>query len=108
MAAQRGHIFNIASIASQVGYASGASYAITKHAQLGLHRVLREECKPHGVRVTVVMPGPVLTDSWNGVDIPAERFMKPEDIAEAVWGAYALSHRTVIEEIVLRPQLGDL
>ena len=107
-AAGTGHIFMMASIASEVGYNSGASYAITKHAQLGLHRVLREEMKPHGVRATVVMPGPVLTDSWEGVDIPAERFMPPEDVADAVWAAYALSPRTVIEEIVLRPQLGDL
>lgn len=108
VAAKNGHVFNMASIASFVGYSQGGSYAITKHAQLGLHRVLREELKPHNIRVTAVMPGATLTGSWDGVDIPAERFMKPEDIAETVWSAYALSDRTVVEEIILRPQLGDL
>ena len=106
--AQHGHLFNMASIASFMGYATGGSYAITKHAQLVLHRVLREELKEHGIRVTAVMPGPVFTASWEGVDIPQERFMKAEDIAEAVWSAYAMSERTVVEEIILRPQLGDL
>ena len=104
----RGHVFNMASIASLVGYDSGGSYAISKHAQLGLHRVLREELKSHGIRVTVIMPGAVHTRSWEGADIPKDRFMKAEDIAEAVWSAYALSDRTVVEEIVLRPQLGDI
>jgi len=34
--------------------------------------------------------------------------MAPEDIAEAVYGCYRLSERTVVEDIVLRPMLGDL
>ncbi|MEL6535598.1 MAG: SDR family oxidoreductase [Bacteroidota bacterium] len=104
----RGHVFNVASIASLVGYASGGSYAITKHAQLGLSRVLREELKPKGIRVTTVMPGAVHTRSWDGMEIPEERFMKPEDIADTIWSAYTLSDRTVVEEIILRPQLGDI
>ncbi|HAA12836.1 MAG TPA: short-chain dehydrogenase [Cytophagales bacterium] len=104
----RGHIFNVASIASLVGYPSGGSYAITKHAQLGLSRALREELKPKGIRVTAVMPGAVHTRSWDGLEIAEERFMKPEDIAETIWSAYSLSDRTVVEEIILRPQLGDV
>ena len=34
--------------------------------------------------------------------------MPPEDVAEAVWTAWAASPRTVVEEVLLRPQLGDL
>jgi len=104
----RGHIFNVASIASLVGYPSGGSYAITKHAQLGLSRALREELKDKGIRVTAVMPGAVYTRSWDGIEVPKERFMKPEDVADTIWSAYSLSERTVVEEIILRPQLGDI
>jgi NADP-dependent 3-hydroxy acid dehydrogenase YdfG len=55
-----------------------------------------------------VLPGATLTSSWEGVDIPAERFMKPEDVADSIWSAHNLSKHTVVEEILLRPQLGDL
>lgn len=105
---KRGSIFNICSTASIMAYENGGSYCIAKHALLGFSKVLREEMKPSGVRVTSVIPGATLTASWDGVDLPAERFMRPEDVADAVWAAFALSDLAVMEEIVLRPQLGDL
>lgn len=103
-----GHIFNICSTASFVPYVNGGSYCISKFALLGMSKVLREEMKEHNVRVTSIMPGATLTASWEGVDLPEERFMKPEDVAEAIFNAYSMSDRTVIEEIVMRPQLGDI
>lgn len=103
-----GHIFNICSIASIMAYADGGSYSISKFAMLGFNKVLREEMKPHGIRVTAVLPGATLTPSWAGVDLPESRFMKPEDVADAVIGAYSLSKNSVVEEILIRPQEGDL
>jgi short-subunit dehydrogenase len=103
-----GHIFNMCSIASFKAYANGGSYAISKFAMLGLTKCLREELKPHGIRVTAIMPGATKTASWEGVDLPDSRFMKIEDVADAVYGAYALSKNSVVEEIVIRPQLGDI
>jgi short-subunit dehydrogenase len=105
---QHGHIFNICSIASLVAYPHGGSYAISKFALLGFSKSLREEMKPHGIKVCSVMPGATLTASWGGVDIPQERFMPAEDVAKMVFSVYSLSDRTDVEEIVLRPQLGDL
>jgi short-subunit dehydrogenase len=106
--AKSGHIFNMCSIASIQAYPNGGSYAISKFALLGLSKMLREELKESGVRVTAVLPGATLTASWEGTDLPDDRFMSSEDVAEAVWGAYSLSKRSVIEEIIIRPQLGDL
>jgi short-subunit dehydrogenase len=103
-----GHIFNICSIASFVAYPHGGSYAISKFAMLGFSKSLREEMKPYGIKVCSVMPGATLTESWSGVDIPKERFMPSEDVAKMVFSVYSLSDRTDVEEIVLRPQLGDL
>ncbi len=105
---KQGHIFNICSIASITAYPNGGSYSISKFAMLGFSKVLREELKQHGVRVTAVMPGATLTSSWEGVDLPGDRFSSPEDIADAVFGAYSLSGRSVVEEIIIRPQLGDI
>lgn len=108
MARKRGHIFNICSIASQIAYPNGGSYSISKFAMLGMSKVLREEMKEFGVKVTSVMPGATYTASWEGANISEERLMPAEDVAELVWSAYSLSDRSVVEDIVVRPQLGDL
>ncbi len=103
-----GYIFNICSVASIVAYTNGGSYCISKFAMLGMSKVLREELKPFGVRVTSILPGATFTNSWAGVDLPTERFIASDDIAEVIWAANALPATTVLEEIVMRPQLGDL
>jgi short-subunit dehydrogenase len=103
-----GHIFNMCSIASIKAYPNGGSYAIAKFALLGFSKCLREELKPFGIRVTAILPGATRTASWDGTTLPDERFMPPHDIADTVFAAYTLSERTVVEEIVLRPQMGDI
>lgn len=105
---KNGYIFNMCSIASIKAYPNGGSYAISKFALLGFSKCLREELKTFGIRVTAVMPGATLTASWEGVNLPEERFMRAEDVADAVYGAYSLSGRSVVEEIIIRPQLGDI
>jgi short-subunit dehydrogenase len=103
-----GYVFNICSVAGLNAYPSGSLYTITKHAMLGFSRALREEMKQREIRVTTVLPGAVYTDSWRGTDLPEDRFMPPEDIAETIYNHYCLSGRTVVEEIVLRPMEGDI
>jgi len=105
---KEGHIFNMCSIASITAYPNGGSYAISKFALLGFSKVLREELKTYNIRVTAILPGATLTTSWEGVDLPEDRFMKTEDVADTVYAAYALSGRSVVEEILIRPQLGDI
>ena len=105
---KNGHIFNIASIASFMAYSNGGSYAISKHALLGLSRGLRDELKDKNIRVSTVMPGATYTASWEGVPIEEERLMPAEDIAEVVFSSWSLTPRSVVEDIVIRPQLGDL
>ena len=105
---KRGTIFNMCSIASIMPYANGGSYSISKFALLGMTKVLREEMKEHNIRVTAILPGATLTASWDGVNLPKERFIKPEDVANSVYGVYSLSDQTVVEELLLRPQLGDI
>lgn len=103
-----GHIFNMCSIASLQAYANGGAYSISKFALLGFSKNLREELKPHGIKVTAVLPGAVLTDSWGGYDNSQARIMEASDIAGLVLAATQLSAGACVEEIVVRPQLGDL
>ncbi len=107
-ARKSGHIFSMGSIAGLTAYEHGGSYAISKWAMLGFTKCLRAELKGDGIKVTSILPGATYTSSWEGVDLPVERFMKSEDVAEAVWSAYQMSPQTVVEEIVIRPQLGDI
>lgn len=103
-----GHLFYMGSVASIMAYPGNAGYCAAKHGVRGLARVVREETKDEGVRVTTVLPGATWTSTWDGIDLPEERFMPPKDVARAVVDAYHLSDRTVLEELILRPQEGDV
>lgn len=108
MEAKAGHIFMICSTASITAYTNGGSYCITKYALLGMSRVLREELKAYRIKVTAVLPGATLTNSWAGSDLPESRFMQAEDVAETIYSAAGLSPSAVIEEILMRPMEGDI
>jgi len=103
-----GHIFNLCSVASIQAYPNGGSYSISKFALLGFSKAIREELKPHRVKVTALVAGATYTDSWKASNLPQDRFMKAEDIAQSVWDVYHLSENTVVEEILLRPMDGDI
>ncbi len=108
MAKKKGHVINICSVASIRAYPNGSTYCIAKHAMYGFSKCLREELKPHGIRVTTLLPGATLTESWEGVDLPSERFIQVEDIAETIYTCYQMPNTTVLEDIIIRPQLGDV
>lgn len=103
-----GHIFTVCSIASLMAYSNGGAYSISKFALLGFTKNLRQELQPHGVKVTAVIPGAVYTDSWKGSGVSDQRIMEADDIAKMIYASSQLSPQAVVEEIVARPQLGDL
>jgi len=105
---QRGHIFNICSIAGKVPVATAGSYSVTKFALVGLTNVLREELKPNKVKVTAVIPGSTLTDSWSGTTLPAELFVQAEDVALAISAAIQMSSGANVDEIVITPLTGQI
>lgn len=105
---KQGSIFNMSSIAGLIAYPGGAGYSAAKFGVTGLSKVMRSELKAHGIRVTCVYPGATFSPSWKGSNVPAKRMMPAEDVAKAFYAIYQMSKRTVVEEIVLRPLLGDL
>lgn len=107
-AAGKGHIFNMCSTASLIPYTNGGSYCISKFALLGFSKVLREELKDQSIKVSSVLPGATYTSSWQSSGLPEERFMKVTDVAKAIVSAYNLSDQAVVEEILIRPQSGDI
>lgn len=103
-----GHIFNMCSIASLKAYANGGAYSISKYALAGFSTNLRDEMKPFNIKVTAVYPGAAYTDSWEGSGVSPQRIMQADDIAKMIYAASQLSPQACVEEITLRPQLGDL
>ncbi len=105
---RRGDVFNMSSIAGLDAYPGGAGYSAAKFGVTGLSKVMRAELRDKGVRVCCVFPGATVSPSWKGSGISPARMMPAEDVARAFLDVYRLSRRTVVEEIVLRPQLGDV
>jgi len=108
MERKSGHIFNICSVASLKAYPNGGAYSISKFALHGFSKNLREELMSFNIKVTSVFPGAVFTDSWGNFDNSAGRIMVARDIAVMVHAASQLSPAACVEEIVIRPQSGDL
>ncbi|MDF3057757.1 MAG: oxidoreductase [Rariglobus sp.] len=105
---RHGDVFFMSSIAGLDAYPNSAAYCAAKFGVTGLAKVLRAETKDHGVRVCCVHPGATWSPSWSGSGVAEERIMPAADVARAFFDIYRLGRNTVVEEIVLRPQPGDL
>jgi short-subunit dehydrogenase len=105
---KHGHIFNISSVAGLQAYNNGGAYSISKFALTGFSKNLRAEMMPYGIKVTTVYPGAVYTSSWHGSDVLPERIMQSNDISELILTCYNLSSSATVEDILIRPTLGDL
>ena len=75
---------------------------------MGFSTNLRLELKDKGIKVTAVCPGATYTNSWKGSGVAEDRIMEADDIAKMIYASTQLSPQAVVEDIVLRPQLGDL
>lgn len=104
----KGFICNICSVAGLQAYANGGSYSISKFALIGFTKNLREEMKAYNIKVTSISPGATWSNSWAGVDLPVDRLMQADDIAKTIISMLHLSPSAVVEDIVMRPMLGDL
>jgi hypothetical protein len=108
IAAGDGHIFNICSVASVNPVVAAGSYSVTKFALLGLTKVMRLEMQQHGVKVTAIIPGSTLTNSWDGVKVDKDTMVLPEDIASAVINIYRMSPGANVDEIMIKPAGGQI
>ena len=105
-----GSIVNILSPAAKSGFPGWSSYCMSKFALEGFSQSLREELRPHNVRVINIYPAATNTDIWSGVEgeWPREKMIAPADVAAAV--AYALSQpeSVVVENISVGNVAGTL
>ncbi|NSW92472.1 MAG: SDR family oxidoreductase [Firmicutes bacterium] len=97
-------IINISSVVGHKGYINQGAYAASKHALMGMTKVLAQEVHNYGIRVHAVSPGGVATDMVMKTrpDLDASELISPAEIAEIV--LFLLTHRgaSVIDEINIR------
>ena len=107
-----GMILFINSVSSNTPFANSSIYAASKAATLLMSQCLRMEVRDKNIKVVNVIPGATNTEIWRDDirKLHGDRMMDPSDVAEVVFSSVELCLRDklVIEEIVVRPKLGDL
>jgi short-subunit dehydrogenase len=96
---EKGHIFTICS-ADDSGR---GAYTVSKTALLGMNKVLHQELRPLGIKVTALLLGATLTPSWEEAKIPKEYFITVQDVAETIFNTYSLSKHASVEQITIEP-----
>lgn len=97
------------STASEKAYDQSLLYGASKFAQKGFIEVLRMHCRPLGVRVLNIMPGPVFTPMWG--DLPKnmrDRMLESKNVAQVLVNSLAQDPKACVEEIQIRPVWGDI
>lgn len=107
---KNGVIVNILSIAATKTFAHSSGYSASKAGLLAMSRTVREEVREFGIKIVDVLPGATATNIWseNALTEFSERMMQPYDVAEIIISLLKSNPRTMPEEIIIRPQLGDL
>jgi NAD(P)-dependent dehydrogenase (short-subunit alcohol dehydrogenase family) len=107
IAAKRGHIINISSLAGRNPVPNGAAYAATKWGLNGLMISAAEELRQHQVRVSLVAPGTVRTEFGSGQSAQKSALgaIAPEDIANIVAMLATQADESFISEVQIRPTL---
>lgn len=104
----RSRIILIGSTAAYEPYPLGPLYGVSKWALRGYAVNLRKELRPRRIGVTFVAPGGTWTDLWKGEPLPDDRLMLPSDVGRLVRTVLELSPQAVVEEVIVRPMLGDI
>ena len=115
LAQKSGHIVNLSSVAGFEVFASGSVYCATKYAVRALTMSMEKELSRTGIRVTNISPGPVeselrdhITDEKALENLnrrpPDFRYLKAEDIANAIVFALTQPDYVNVNEITVRPQ----
>lgn len=107
-----GAIINVQSISAYTDYVNSSIYGAAKAGAIAMDRSLRNEVRDKGIKVVDISPGATETGIW----APKLRekygpsMMQPEDVADAVNKAVelCLNDRMMVEEMIVRPQGGDL
>jgi 3-oxoacyl-[acyl-carrier protein] reductase len=100
-----GWIFNIASLAGKNPFAGGAAYNASKFGLIGLSEAAMLDLRPHGVRVSAILPGSVDTGFGHPESVGKghDWKLRPEDIAAMVLHLLSYPSRALPSQVEMRP-----
>jgi 3-oxoacyl-[acyl-carrier protein] reductase len=105
-----GMIINVISYAAKTTYTGSSVYSASKSGLQAMMNGLRAETRHRGIKVVNVYPGAIVTPMWKATHQRkyAKLMMVPREVANLIYEASAQPHSGMVEEIVIRPQVGDL
>jgi NAD(P)-dependent dehydrogenase (short-subunit alcohol dehydrogenase family) len=103
IAAGRGQIIHIASLAGKNTFAGGGAYCASKWGLRGLAGCMAEELRGHGIRVSLIFPGSVHTEFSPHAGKDPGRMLQPDDVAHVVEMLVRQAPGSFVSEVDLRP-----
>jgi NAD(P)-dependent dehydrogenase (short-subunit alcohol dehydrogenase family) len=103
IARRAGHVINISSLAGKNAFANGAVYCASKWGLQGFSFCLAEDLRAHGIRVSVVCPGSVLTEFGPHAGKDPSKMLQPDDVAHAVAMLVTQAPQSFVSEVLMRP-----
>jgi short-subunit dehydrogenase len=107
---EKGLVLNIISYIVKETYTKSAAYAASKAGIEAMMNVLRAEVRHKGINIVNVYPGAVSTQIWRPQQLEKYRnqMLTPEQVADILYDISMQPPSLMVEEIVLRPQGGNL
>lgn len=105
----KGYYLTLASLAGTNFFANGAGYNASKFGLVGFTQAAMLDLRPHGIKVSTIMPGSVAT--YFNDHVPNEKDawkIQPEDIGKLVLDLLTMHPRTLPSKIEVRPSRPDL
>ncbi len=94
-----GHIMTVISMGGQRTNPGAPLYCASKFGARGFSSGLADQVLGDGIRVTDLNPGPVDTDYWGDRQVPREKFLKAEEVADVMLFVLGQPEHVLIREI---------
>ena len=105
----KGYYITMASLAGTNFFAQAGGYNASKFGLVGFTQAVMLDLRPHGIKVSTIMPGSVATHFNNNVPNDKDAWkIYPEDIGKLVLDLLTMHPRTLPSKIEVRPSRPDL
>jgi NADP-dependent 3-hydroxy acid dehydrogenase YdfG len=95
----KGHIITLVSMAGQRTNPGAPIYCASKFGARGLSSGLADQMIKAGIKVSDINPGPVNSNYWGDRDVPRDKFLSVEDVAEVILFVASTPEHMVVREI---------
>jgi len=100
----KGYVITISSLAGTNFFAGGAAYNASKFGLTGFTQAVMLDLRPHGIKVTTIMPGSVATYFSSKKPGPDEDWkIQIEDLGQMVVDLLHMHPRTLPSKVEVRP-----